>query len=148
MRASSSNISTLQFVRDKLLVNAQPLRDITGRMNVEKESNKGIDGFISFIDNQSGQLKRVIVQIKLGHIQSADIRDLGSMMKREGTPIALFITFEEPSAAMLTEAAANGFYHSPGENVDYPALQILTIAELIRGAKIKMPPTLGAFKHI
>ena len=48
---------------------------------------------------------------------------------------------------MLAEAAAAGFYHSPGWNQDYPRLQILTIADLLGGAEPKMPPASVTFKQ-
>jgi len=47
---------------------------------------------------------------------------------------------------MLTEATSAGFYRSPGWGRDYPKIQILTIAELLRGAEVKMPPAHGTFK--
>jgi site-specific DNA-methyltransferase (adenine-specific) len=47
---------------------------------------------------------------------------------------------------MKTEAASAGFYHSIGWGKDYPRIQILTIAELLQGAEVKMPPQHGTFK--
>ncbi|NIV32504.1 MAG: hypothetical protein GWN58_24610 [Anaerolineae bacterium] len=41
---------------------------------------------------------------------------------------------------MRTEAASAGFYHSPGWNRNYPRLQVLTVAELLEGQGIEMPP--------
>ncbi len=38
-------------------------------------------------------------------------------------------------------------YYSPGWHKDYPRLQILTTAELLRGAEVKMPPQFGTFKE-
>jgi site-specific DNA-methyltransferase (adenine-specific) len=39
-----------------------------------------------------------------------------------------------------TQAADAGFYRSPGWNQDYPRLQILTLADLLAGKGISMPP--------
>ena len=36
--------------------------------------------------------------------------------------------------------AGGGFYHSPGWNKDYPRIQIPTVAELLAGKGIDMPP--------
>jgi site-specific DNA-methyltransferase (adenine-specific) len=47
---------------------------------------------------------------------------------------------------MKTEAASAGFYHSVGWGKDYPRLQILSIADLLQGAEVKMPPQHGTFK--
>ena len=43
----------------------------------KKGSDKGIDGIKVFVDDNSGKAKRVIVQVKSGHVKSGDIRDLG-----------------------------------------------------------------------
>jgi site-specific DNA-methyltransferase (adenine-specific) len=48
---------------------------------------------------------------------------------------------------MVIEAATAGFYHSPGWNQDYPRLQILTVAELLSGAVVKMPSLATTFKQ-
>jgi hypothetical protein len=47
---------------------------------------------------------------------------------------------------MLAEATSAGFYSSPGWGQNYPRVQILTIAELLRDAEIRMPPAYGTFK--
>lgn len=130
------------------LIRAQPLGGQEGSKIGKKGSDKGIDGVIAFIDDNSGQPKRVLVQVKSGHVKSGDIRDLKGTMQREDAPIGVFITLEDPSRDMLTEATTAGFYHSPGWGKEYPALQILTIADLIGGrAQVQMPPEYQTFKQ-
>lgn len=68
-------------------------------------------------------------------------------MQRENAAIGVFVTLQEPTRDMLTEAASGGFYHSPGWNKDYPCIQIITIAELLRGVQLQMPPQSGTFKQ-
>ena len=48
---------------------------------------------------------------------------------------------------MQQETLTSGTYHAPGWHKDYPRVQILTIAELLRGTEVKMPPTFGTFKQ-
>jgi site-specific DNA-methyltransferase (adenine-specific) len=48
---------------------------------------------------------------------------------------------------MVTEAASAGFYRSPGWQMDYPKIQILTVEELLSEAKIQMPQAYGTFKQ-
>jgi site-specific DNA-methyltransferase (adenine-specific) len=130
------------------LIRAQPLGGQDGSRTGKKGSDRGIDGVISFIDDTSAQPKRVIVQVKSGHVKSGDIRDLKGTMQREEAPIGVFITLEDPSRDMVTEATTAGFYHSPGWGRDYPALQILTIADLMqRRARVQMPPEYQTFKQ-
>ena len=41
---------------------------------------------------------------------------------------------------MKKEAVSAGYYFSEGWNQSYPKIQILTIEELMSGAKVNMPP--------
>lgn len=126
------------------LIKARPLG---GEKEGKKGSDKGIDGVITFIDEANGKPKRALVQVKSGKVKSGDIRDLRGTLEREQAAIGIFITLENPSRDMLSEAVGTGFYHSPGWDRDYPKLQILTIADLLNGAEVKMPPTAMTFKQ-
>ena len=44
------------------------------------------------------------------------------------------------AAAISKEAAGGGFYDSPGWKTRHPRMQILTVAELLEGKTIDMPP--------
>jgi hypothetical protein len=129
------------------LIRARPLGGTEGSREGKKGSDKGIDGVIAFIDDATNKAKRVLVQVKSGHVKSGDIRDLVGTLQREQAAIGVFITLEEPSRDMVTEALKAGFYHSPGWNKDYPRVQILTIEELLHQAEVKMPPQFGTFKQ-
>ena len=85
--------------------------------------------------------------MKSGHVNSSYIRDLKGTLQREQAAIGVFITLEQPSKDMITEAVSAGFYHSPGWNRDFPCIQILTIEDLLHGAEVKMPPQFGTFKQ-
>jgi DNA modification methylase len=129
------------------LIRARPLGGQEGSREGKKGSDKGIDGVIAFIDDNTGKAKRVLVQVKSGHVNSSHIRDLKGTLQREHAAIGVFITLEPPSKDMITEAASASFYHSPGWNKDYSRIQILTIEELLHGAEVKMPPQFGTFKQ-
>ena len=115
------------------LVNARPANDH------KKGADSGIDGYINFFDDKSGQAKQVIVQVKSGHIGANYVRDLKGVLEREKAAIGALITLREPTKPMLTEAAAAGFYEPKDFPGRYPRLQILTIAELLEGKKILHP---------
>jgi site-specific DNA-methyltransferase (adenine-specific) len=115
------------------LVNARPAKDH------KKGADRGIDGYINFFDDKSGQAKQVIVQVKSGHIGVNHVRDLKGVLEREKAAIGALITLREPTQPMLTEAAATGFYESKDFPGRYPRLQILTIAELLAGKKLEYP---------
>jgi len=115
------------------LVNAKPVGD-----DRKKGADKGMDGVIGFME-AGGKGKRVIVQVKSGHVNAAHIRDLKGTMEREKAEMGLFITLEEPTQPMKTEAVSAGFYHSDLWNEDYPRVQICTIEELLEGKEPKLP---------
>jgi site-specific DNA-methyltransferase (adenine-specific) len=129
------------------LIRAKPLGGQEGSKQGKKGSDKGIDGVITFVDDAKGKAKRVIVQVKSGHVKRGDIGELRGTIEREDAAIGVFITLEEPSRDMRTEATKAEFYHSAWWDKDYPRIQILTIADLLRGAEVKMPPAYGTFKQ-
>ena len=107
--------------------------------NERRGPDGGIDGRISFFDDNSGKAKRIIVQVKSGHVGSTHVRDLKGTLERERAAIAVLITLQEPTKPMKTEAVAAGFYDSEHFKGQYPQIQILTIRELLAGAKVKFP---------
>lgn len=129
------------------LIKARPLGGEAGSKTGKKGSDKGIDGVITFIDDNSGKPKRLLVQVKSGKVKSGDIRDLKGTLEREKAAMGVFITLESPSKDMKTEAATAGLYRSEGWNKDFPRLQILTIEELLSGAEVKIPPSAITFKQ-
>ena len=100
----------------------------------------GIDGVISFFDDNSGKPKRIVVQVKSGHVTRNQIATLNSDREREKAEIGLFITLQPPTRPMEAEATSAGFYtpeHFP--DAHYPRIQILTIEELLNGKRAEYP---------
>ena len=128
------------------LIQAQPAGGEAGSKQGKKGKDKGIDGIITFIDDAKGKPKRLIVQVKSGKVKSGDIRDLVGTIERENAAIGVFITLENPTKDMKTEAASAGFYHSPDWNRDYPKIQIMTVEELLAGAAVQMPGKAQTYK--
>ncbi len=132
------------------LLRAKPVGGKTGSRKGRKGADKGIDGIISFFDeDDKGRKKprKVIVQVKSGAVKSGDIRDLKGTIEREKAVIGVFITLERPTAAMSKEALAAGYYESPRWGRRYRRLQILTIGDLFGGASVDMPPQYGAHRR-
>lgn len=114
----------------------------------KKGSDKGIDGTITFMDDASKKVKRVIISVKSGNVNSGMVRDLRGVIERENeSPIGLFITLLEPTSEMKKEAITAGSYLSPLWQKKYPRLQILTIQDLLNGAKPDIPPDYKTFKQ-
>ncbi|MBE9512444.1 MAG: restriction endonuclease [Chloroflexi bacterium] len=104
----------------------------------KKGADKGIDGVIHFIDEASGKPKRVVVQVKSGHVGVNAVRELKAVAANDA--IGVFITLEPPTSPMKVEAVDAGYYHSPVYDKDYPKIQIFTIEELLQGKTVDMPP--------
>lgn len=129
------------------LVRARPLGGEAGSKAGKKGADKGIDGVILFTDEAKKPPKRVLVQVKSGHVNSATVRDLRGTLEREEGALAVLLTLEEPTGEMVKEAVTAGYYHSAFWNKDYPKIQILTIGEMLEGKEILMPPASGTFKE-
>ncbi|NJL58788.1 MAG: site-specific DNA-methyltransferase [Desulfobacteraceae bacterium] len=128
------------------LVGAMPVGTSAGSRTGKKGADRGIDGIITFIDDADSKPKRVLVQVKSGKVSSRDIRDMVGTADREKAAIGVFITLNEATKDMRTEAVSAGHYFSEGWNRRYPRIQILTIGELLNGAKVDMPPIHATFK--
>lgn len=115
---------------------------LVGARGVEekKGADQGIDGRLFFHDEgMGGKTKQVIFSVKGGeNVSVRDVRDLRGVIDRENAEIGVLITLQEPTKPMRTEAASAGLYQSAwGE---HSRLQILTIAELLEGKRVDMPP--------
>jgi len=125
------------------LINARPYDD------KKKGKDTGIDGFIYFGDkkgNKNLEFKKGIVSVKSGKVSPKDIRELGQVLDRENAEIGIFITLQEPTRDMVTEAVAKGFYRSQILGKDYPRIQILAIEDLLKGTKPQIPYQISTFK--
>jgi DNA modification methylase len=101
----------------------------------KKGADKGIDGIRFFQDEQKGGVwvsKKMLVQVKSGHVKAGDVRDLVGTITREAAEMGVFITLEPSTQPMRTEAAAAGTYLSPYDKQAYPKIQILTIEEILK----------------
>ena len=116
------------------LVDARPAGD------KRKGADSGVDGYINFFDDNSGKAKRIVVQVKSGHVERSQIATLNSDREREKAEIGLFITLEHPTNPMAQEALSAGFYEPEHfSNHRFPRVQILTIEGLLEGVEAQYP---------
>lgn len=121
-----------------LLAGAYPANDM------KKGADKGVDGVIRFHVDTSGKARKAIVQVKGGKVQSSHVRDLKGAMQREKADIGIFVTLRPATKDMEKEALEAELFETPTGHV-YPAIQILTIADLLAGKKPKLPSTQATF---
>lgn len=115
------------------LVGARPVEQ-------KKGADKGIDGRIIFQGENTGMFESVILSVKAGKTGPSHVRDLKGVLDREKAPIGVLITIQEPTAEMRLEATTAGFYESETWGKKYPKIQLLTVAELLAGKTVDMPP--------
>ncbi len=110
----------------------------------KKGMDRGIDGIIPFMEGVADR-RRVIVSVKGGAITSAHVRDLKGVLEREDAPIGVLLTLRAPTREMRTEAAAAGSFNSERWGKSYPKIQILTVADVLNGKRVNMPPQVSPF---
>lgn len=118
---------------------AQPLDSKRG-------ADRGIDGRLYFHDEpEGGKTKQIIFQVKSGKPKVTELRDLRGVVERERAAIGVYITLENPTKAMVKEAASAGYYHSTwnlgDSEMQFPRIQIITIEELLEGKRPAFPPS-------
>jgi DNA modification methylase len=115
------------------LVGARPVEQ-------KKGADQGIDGKIVFQGDAPGIFENVVISVKAGHVTANHVRDLRGVVERDKAAIGVLISMEDSTKPMQTEAVTAGFYESKTWGKQYPKIQLLTIAELLAGKKIDMPP--------
>lgn len=115
------------------LVNARPVEQ-------KKGADKGIDGKIVFQGDKARTFETVVISVKAGTTGVAHVRDLRGVVDREKAAIGVLITMQDPTAPMKKEAVTAGFFESQTWGKKYPKIQLITVADLLAGKQIAMPP--------
>jgi hypothetical protein len=116
------------------LVGARPVEPRKGK-------DKGVDGkILFFLDAHSTEAHEIIFSVKGGHVGVGQVRDLVGVVSNRKAAIGGFISLEEPTRDMRSEAASAGFFTS-GEISEnkYPRIQLRTVAELLDGKTFNFP---------
>lgn len=129
-------------------IGARPVGSTSGNPTVgRKGADEGVDGWLRFADASEGHIEKIVVQVKSGHVGVKDIRELRDVISRQKAAMGIFLTLEEPTGEMTKEVKATDPYISPIWNTEYPKIQILTIEQLLKGEKPKLPPISNMFKE-
>ncbi len=114
-------------------VGARSARDKRG-------ADRGIDGVMNLRDEYNSEYKKIILQVKGGHVGVSQIRDLQGVLEREKAEIGVFLTLKRPTRQMREEAAAAGaLIEAQFPQHRFPRLQILTVEDIFAGKKIAYP---------
>lgn len=104
----------------------------------KKGGDTGIDGRIYFSTPGGEAVETVIVSVKGGQsLGPAMVRELDSVVRREGAALGVFVSLRDPTPGMRQEAATLGFYEYGRERI--PRVQLLTVQELLDGKRPQIP---------
>lgn len=123
----------------------------------KKGGDKGVDGWFNYewVDPDRENMRSIktgVISVKAGdNVNPNMVRDLGRVMQRDGHRFGLFVMKALPTKGMREEAASHpmvemqfGGDSKAGQR--FPALQIVTLAELFQGLKPKLPPLISPVK--
>ena len=99
---------------------------------------KPVDGEIPFVDDDSLQRKRIIIEVTSGKPNKKHFDAFMNHVKN--ADMGLYVVLYKPSKGMISDAKLLGDYYSKGWERKYPKMQIIEIDDLLKGIKPLMPP--------
>ena len=108
------------------------------RINEKKGADAGIDGIAYFLIDKDTNGK-AIFQVKSGGANRATLATLNSDRQREKADFGYLLTMDLPTKAMRDEIAAAGKYKHPLLNREDDRIQVITVAEILRGDRLNLP---------
>jgi site-specific DNA-methyltransferase (adenine-specific) len=131
------------------LIDARPVGSTSSRPRESKKgADKGVDGWMLFSDGvEEGHFQKIVVQVKSGHTDVADIREFSDVISTQNAAMGIFLTLQEPTKEMIKKCNATNPYVLPRLNNEYPRIQILTIQQLLKGERPKIPTTISAYQQ-
>ena len=103
----------------------------------KKGAEKGIDG-VAYTRKLREEILSVMIFVKLRNVNVSFIRDLLGVVERENAACGILITRNEPTAPMRQEAKSAGQF-KPENFSAFDKLQIVTIQEILEGARMNLP---------
>ncbi|HEV2891018.1 MAG TPA: DNA methyltransferase [Frankiaceae bacterium] len=128
---------------------------VGGTPNEKQVGDKGVDGVIRFHHTQGRGAPdgRIAVSVKGGHqLTPSMVQALDGALNTHHAQMGLMVTLHRPTKGMRDIANRAGTYRWPMNGETFPRLQILTVAELLAGAKLRTPsrllPYISAIRHV
>lgn len=108
------------------------------RINDKKGADGGIDGVAYFLLDKDTNGKAVF-QVKSGGANRSTLATLNSDRQREKAEFGFLLTMDTPTKAMRDEIAAAGKYKHPLLNREDDRIQVVTVADILDGARLNLP---------
>lgn len=114
---------------------------VNGTPNEKQVGDRGIDGVARFPLDAKKALGRVLISVKGGKaVGPTAVRDLIGTMKTQRAEMGILIVMEKPTKGVLDAVRASGNYTWPFNGEVFPKVQVMTVDQLLRGEKPKLPP--------
>ena len=115
----------------------------------KKGGDKGVDGWFNYLNDDAavggGRIATGVISVKGGeHLNPGMVRDLGRVMERDKHAFGLFVVAAMPTKGVRDEIASHPLIETQFGR--FPAMQVVTIAELIHGPPPKLPPLISPVK--
>ncbi len=118
---------------------------VGGYPREKKGGDKGVDGWFNYQADDRGTIRSGVISVKAGdNVNPNMVRDLGRVMQRDGHQFGLFVMKSLPTKGMRDEAASHPLVETQFGR--FPALQIVTLAELFQGIKPQLPTLISPVK--
>lgn len=116
-----------------------------GFVTVKRTADGGIDGRLYFAVPEEQSLQSMVISVKGGKPNIADVRDLRGVLERDTALMAGLIVLDPPSERQAKnferEMAAAGTLNILG--IEYPRMQLLDVDSLLEGQRFHTPSVAG-----
>ncbi len=106
-------------------------------INEKKGADGGIDG-IAYTRKSTTEVLPVIISVKSGKIGRKEMGELRGTIERENAAAGVMIMRHEPTKPMIIEAKSAGQF-KPEHFPAFDRLQIVTVEEILSGARMNLP---------
>ena len=132
--------------RDKYHFQKWAVEQVEGFVTTKKSADGGIDGRVYFAVPGERDLQSMVVEVKGGaNVNVVDWRALKGVLSRDEALLAGLIIMEPLGGAKARNFSREAADLKP-ENIlgiDYPRMQILTVAEILDGKRFQTPTVSG-----
>lgn len=108
--------------------------------NEKQVADKGRDGVARFFTDNKGGIGRLLVSVKGGKtVTPAFVQELSGAMLQHKAQMGVLVTMAKPTKGVLEAINHGGTYTWPVNNATFPRLQVITVEQLLQGARPKTP---------
>ena len=119
---------------------------VHARPNDKQVGDKGSDGEITFPAKDKNRTHRGIVSVKGGEgVNPSMVRDLIGAVESMKAVMGLLILMTVPTKGMIEAAAKAGLWSDSFTDRSFPKIQIITIADLLKGHRPDMPTPMNPY---